>query len=103
MSKIFVDPQGVKDCSGRIKSIANEMMECLNETKAKMISTETNFQSQAATDMRDKFSEMQGDFQKFEAYLNKIAAYLDQNVADPVAAVNAAAVKNVASIRKPKA
>lgn len=101
-SKIFVDPNEVKSCSDRISKIAGDIKETLNEAAGKMSSTEQNFQSQAAIDMRDKFNSMKGDFDKFEAYLNKIASYLKQNVADPVTAINAAAVKNVASIKKPK-
>ena len=101
-SEIFVDPNEVKNCASKIKGYAGDIKECLNEAAGKMRSTEQNFQSQAASDMRDKFEAMKADFDKFENYLNKVASYLTQNVAEPVTAINAAAVKNVASIKKPK-
>ena len=100
--KIFVDPEQVKTYAGQIKALATDIDTYLKQASGKMQSTESNYQSQAASDMRSNFAAMQGDFQRFVSYLTKIANYLEQNVADPVQTLNQAHIQEVANIRKPK-
>ena len=100
--KIFVDPEQVRTYAGQIRALATDMDTYLKQASGKMQSTETNYQSEAATRMRENFAAMQVDFQRFVSYLGKIASYLEQNVAEPVQTLNNAHIQEVANIRKPK-
>ncbi|MDE5618930.1 MAG: WXG100 family type VII secretion target [Ruminococcus sp.] len=101
-STIFVNPEGIKDNANTIRTYSAQIGEIIAEISTTIAGTESNYQSQAASDMREKFNSMKPSLDKFEAYLNKVATYLVQNVADTTSAVNNANVQNVASIRKPQ-
>lgn len=98
---IFVSPEEIRNCSNKINGIANDMEATLSDLASKIASTESIYQAQSATDMRDRFNELKPNLEKFTAYLKKVSTYLVQNVADPADVTDRVASQNVASIRKP--
>lgn len=100
--EIFVDPDGIRVCADRLCQYAAGMNETLEDFRRKIRSTESIYQSQSATDMRDKFAVLEPELEKFTAYLRKVSAYLVQNVAEPAAVVDQIASQNVVNIRKPQ-
>lgn len=100
--EIFVNPAEIKNCANKLNGFADNMKETLDNLVIKIQSTESIYQAQSATDMRDKFNELKPELEKFTAYIRKVAAYLTQNVADPAEVTDQVAAQNVASIKKPR-
>ena len=100
--ELFVNPEGIRICAGRLKQYAEEMNMTLDDFRIKVRSTEEFFQSNSAMEMREKFAGLEGELEKFTSYLRKVSAYLTQNVADPADVVDQVASQNVASIKKPQ-
>lgn len=85
-----------------IDLLCNGIKDTLDTLVAKMESTQSTYQAQSATEMRDRFNELKPELEKFDSYLRKIATYLTQNVADPADVTDQVASQNVANIKKPQ-
>lgn len=101
-SEIFVNPGEIRNCSSKLTNTANQIKSTMDDLVIKIASTETNYQAQSASDMRDKFNELRPELERFDSYLRKIATYLTQNVAEPAEVTDQVASQNVASIKKPQ-
>lgn len=101
-SAIFVNPDEIRGCADRLTTVADQIKGTLDDLVIKIASTETNYQAQSATDMRDKFNELKPELEKFDSYLRKISTYLKQNVAEPAEVTDQVASQNVANIKKPQ-
>lgn len=101
-SQIFVNPEGVKESANKIKDYAGSIKSTLEEISTAIQGTESNYESEAANNMRSQFKQLHTTIEAFESYLKKVASYLEVNVADPTSSVIAANVQNVANIRKPQ-
>ena len=99
---IFVNTEGVKSNAGKIRTYAGNIKEILEEISTTIASTESNYQSEAAEDMREQFRQLKPAIDRFESYLNKVATYLEMNVADTTTSVMATNVQNITNIRKPE-
>ncbi len=99
---IFVDPEGIRENAGQIEGYANNIMDALNKISEAIKSTEDNYQSKAADEMREQFCQLKPTIEKFEAYLKKVVSYLRLNVAEPTSSVMATNVQNITNIRKPQ-
>lgn len=100
--ELFINPEAVRALAQQFQTISSRMNTTLNNISTEIDNTENTFQSQAATDMRDKFIEVKNSIETFVNYLNKVATYLVQNVADPADVVDQVASSNVAAIKKPQ-
>lgn len=100
--EIFVNPAEIRNCSSKLNGFADQMEGTFNELIIKIEGTESTYQAQSATDMRDKFNQLKPELEKFTAYIRKVANYLTQNVAEPAEVTDQVASQNVASIRKPQ-
>lgn len=101
-SQIFVNPEEIRNCANNIEGISGRMKDTLADLNTKILSTESIYQAQSATDMREKFEQLRPELEKFDSYLTKIANYLKQNVAEPTEVTDNVASQNVANIRKPQ-
>ena len=101
-SEIFVNPEGIRDCANQLEMKASEIENTLGQLTTKIGSTQSIFESNSATDMRDRYEELKPELDKFYSYLRKVAAYLKQNVAEPAEVLDRVAQQNVANIKKPQ-
>ena len=101
-TELFINPEAVRSLAAQFNQIASRMDGTLNSISAEIQNTEPYYQSQSASDMRDKFNEVRNVIDTFVNYLNKVATYLVQNVADPAEIVDQVASNNVAAIKKPQ-
>lgn len=99
--ELFINPEAVRSLAESFNNIATRISETLNSVSSEVQNTESLYQAQSATDMRDKFNEIKSVIDKYAAYLRKVATYLTQNVADPADVVDSIASQNVAAIKKP--
>lgn len=100
--ELFVDPEEIKICAERLRQYAGDINNTLENFRAKIKSTESFYESNSASEMREKFTTLEPELEKFTAYIRKVAAYLTQNVAEPADVVDQVASRNVANIRKPQ-
>ena len=64
-SEIFVNPEGIRGCANQLESKASDIENTLGQLTAKMGSTQAIFESNSATDMRDRFEELKPELEKF--------------------------------------
>lgn len=100
--ELFINPQAVRALAGQFQTLSTRMINTLTSVSNEIQNTETTYQAQSATDMRDKFNEVKAKLDQFYVYLERVATYLIQNVADPADVVDQVASSNVASIKKPQ-
>lgn len=100
--ELFVNPEEIRVCAGKLRQYAEQMNNTLGNFRVKMRSTEDFYEAESAFEMREKFTSLEPELEKFTAYIRKVAAYLEQNVADPAEVVDQVASHNVANIRKPR-
>ena len=100
-TELFINPESVRSLADSFNTIASRISDTLNSVATEINNTESIYQAQSASDMRDRFNEIRSTIDKYAEYLKKVATYLVQNVADPADVVDQVASQNVAAIKKP--
>lgn len=98
---IFVNPAEIEECATRMESISNRMKDTLDDLVVQIESTQSIYEADSATEMREKFNVLKPELEKFSDYLKKVANYLKQNVVETAKITDEVAISNVANIRKP--
>lgn len=100
-AELFINPEVVRTLASQFQNISQRMSATLTSVASEIHNTESTYQAQSATDMRENFNEVKAKLDQFYSYLQKVATYLIQNVADPADIVDQVAASNAASIKKP--
>lgn len=98
--ELFVNPEALRSYASEIRRLADILADILEQMANLVRNTETIFESESATQLREKFAQLYETMKLFWAYLLKVANYLEQNVAEPAEIVERVSSQNIAAIKK---
>jgi uncharacterized protein YukE len=99
--ELFVNSDQIKALANQIKTLSLRMNTTLSSISTEIMGTDSTYESQSASDLRERFTEVRSKLNQFYEYLIKVSTYLVQNVAEPAEVVEQVSINNVAAIKKP--
>lgn len=97
--KIFINPQGIRECSQEIKLQNAVMKNVLNNFTKEIHKLDLNWDALGANEMVESFETLRPSFDGYDNYLKKVTNFLDQNVAESVEALDEAIQGSASQLR----